>query len=53
MNVFPTIAKNIQPVSTNFTEHLKSFNIAINDSNLITEELETALKSLKHNEAVG
>ena len=37
-NVGPFIAKNIQPVSTSFTEYLKSFNDAISDCNLTTEE---------------
>ena len=45
--------KNIQPVSTSFTEYLKSFNDAISDSDLTTEEFETALESLKHNKVVS
>ena len=52
-NVGPFIAENIQPVSTSFTEYLKSFNDAISDSDLTIKEFETALKSLKRNKAGG
>ena len=48
-NVGPSLARNILPVSTSFTECLMSFNDATNDSNLTTEEFETALKFLKRN----
>ena len=43
------LAKNIQQVSKTFTEYQKSFNYAISDSDLTTEELETSFKSLKRN----
>ena len=52
-NVGPSLAKNILPVSTGFTEHLMSFNDTISDSDLTTEEFETAFKSLKSNKAAG
>ena len=52
-NVGPSIAKNIPPVSTNFTEYSMSFKDAISDSDLTNEEFETAFKSLKRNKAAG
>ena len=52
-NLGPSLAKNIQPISKSFTEYLKSFNDAISDSDLTTEEFETAFKSLKRNKAAG
>ena len=53
MNLGHSLAKNIPPVSTSFTEYLMSFNDAISDSDLTTEEFETAFKSLKRNNAAG
>ena len=53
MNVGPSFAKNIPTVPTSFTEYLMSFNDAISDSDLTTEEFETAFKSLKRNKATG
>ena len=53
MNLGLSLAKDIPTVSTNFTEYLMSFNDAIKDSDLTTEEFETAFKSLKCNKAVG
>ena len=53
MNVGLSLAKNILPVSTGFTECLISFNYAISDSDLTTEEFKTAFKSLKRNKAAG
>ena len=50
-NVGPSLTKNISPVSTNFTEYLMSFNDAISDSDLTTEEFKTAFESLKCNKA--
>ena len=47
MNIGPSLAKNILPLSTSFTEYLMSFNDTISDSDLTTEEFETAFKSLK------
>ena len=47
MNVGPTLAKNISPVSTIFTEYLMPFNDALSDSDFTTEELKTDFKSLK------
>ena len=44
-NVGPSLAENILPVLTSFTEYLTSFNDAISDSDLKTEEFETAFKS--------
>ena len=44
---------NIQPVSTSFTEYLKSFNDVISDSDLTMEEFKTVFKSLKCNKAAG
>ena len=52
-NLDPFLAKNIPPVSTSFTEYLMSFNDAISDSDLTTEELEAAFKSLKRNKVAG
>ena len=52
-NVGPSLAKNIPPVSTSFTEYLMSFNDVISDSDLTTEGFETAIKSLKPNKAAG
>ena len=52
-NVGLSLAKDIPPVSTRFTEYLTSFNDAISDSDLTTEEFETAFKSLKRNKAAG
>ena len=46
-NVGLSLAENVPPVSTSCTEHLMSFNNAISDSDLTTEEFETALKLLK------
>ena len=46
-NLGPSLTKNILPVSTSFTEYLMPFNDAISDSDLTTEEFETAFKSLK------
>ena len=48
-----SLAENVPPVSTSFTEHFMSFNNAISDSDLTTEEFETALKPLKHNKVAG
>ena len=53
MNLGLSLAKDIPTVSTSFTEYLMSFNDAIKDSDLTTEEFETAFKSLKWNKAVG
>ena len=53
MNGGPSLAKNIPLVPTSFTEYLMSFNDAISDSDLTTEEFETAFKSLKHKKAAG
>ena len=53
MNVGPSFAKNIPTVPTSFTEYSMSFNDAISDSDLTTEEFETAFKSLKRNKATG
>ena len=39
--------KNVPPVSISFTEYLTSFNDASSDSDLTTEEFETACKSLR------
>ena len=50
-NVGLSLAKNIPPVSTSFAEYLMSFNYAISDSDLTTEEFGTAFKSLKRNKA--
>ena len=47
MNIGLSLAKNILPLSTSFTEYLMSFNDTISDSDLTTEEFETAFKSLK------
>ena len=52
-NLGPSLPKNIPPVSTSFTEYLMFFNDAISDSDLTTEEFETAFKSLKRNKAAG
>ena len=52
-NVSPPHAENIPPALTSYTEYLTSFNYAISDANLTTEELETALKSLKRNKTAG
>ena len=40
-NVGLSLAKNIPSVSTSFAEYLMSFNDAISDSDLTTEEFET------------
>ena len=53
MNVGPSLAENIPPVSTSYMEYLMSFNDAISDSDLTTQEFETAFKPLKHNKAAG
>ena len=50
-NVDPSLAKNVLPVSTSYTEYLMSFNDAISDSDLTTEEFETVFKSLERNKA--
>ena len=52
-NVGPSLAKNIPPVSTSYTEYLMSFNDAISDSDFTTKEFEAAFKSLKRNKAAG
>ena len=52
-NAGPSLAKNILPVSTSFTECLMSFNGAISDFDLTTKEFETPFKSLKRNKAAG
>ena len=52
-NVGPSLAKNIPPVSTGFAEYLMSFNDAISNSNLTTQEFETVFKSLIRNKAAG
>ena len=52
-NEGPSLEKNIPPVLTSFTEYLMSFNDAISDSDLTTEEYKTAFKSLKRNKAAG
>ena len=52
-NVGPSLAKNIQPVSTSFIEYLKSFNDSISNSDLTTEEFETVFKLLIRNKAAG
>ena len=52
-NEGPTLAGNIQPVSTGYTEYLMFFNDAISSSNLTTEKLEITLKPLKRNMAAG
>ena len=52
-NVGLSLEKNIPPVLTSFTEYLMSFNDAISDSDLTTEEYKTAFKSLKRNKAAG
>ena len=48
-NVGPFLVRNILPVSASFTKCLMTFNDATNDSNLTTEDFETALKFLKRN----
>ena len=53
MNLGLSLAKDIPTVSTSFTEYLMFFNDAIKDSDLTTEEFETACKSLKCNKAVS
>ena len=52
-NVGPSLAEKIPPVSTSYREYLVSFNDAISDSDLTTEEFEAAFKSLKRNKAAG
>ena len=52
-NVGPSLAENIPPVSISYTEYLMYFNDAISDSDLTTEEFETAFKSLKRNKAAS
>ena len=42
-NVSPSLAKYIPPASTSFAEYLMSFNDAISDFDLTTEEFETAI----------
>ena len=53
MSVGPSLAKNTPPGSTSFTEYLMSFNYAIGESDLTTEEFKTTFKSLKRNKAAG
>ena len=50
-NVGLSYAKNIPLVSTSFTEYLMYSNNVISDSDLTTEEFETAFKSLKRYKA--
>ena len=52
-NSGPSLAKNIPPVSTRFTEYLMSFSDAISDSNLTIEEFITAFKSSKRNKVAN
>ena len=42
-----SLVKNILSASTSFTEYLMSFNDAMSDSDLTTEEFEIAYKILK------
>ena len=52
-NVGTSLTENIAPVSTSYTEYLMSFNDAIRDSDLTTEEFKTVFKSLKRNKAAA